>query len=986
MNDDIRYLPLVDDVYTPDEDMLLPTRFNEDTVLNEHGKKVIEMCKMCGIRIVNGRLGEISNSTMKTFVGPMGSSTVDLVLCNPKLFDTFENFHISPITEFSDHKYIEFSLKAQYDRPKVSKTSESSRLVWNDEKMNEFVDNIQKDSFSSKLQEMCEVINQNILNESQVHKAISLFSEAIHDAADPLFLKRKNNNLTEHSDPIKDKYPCWATNEWIDAKSNFRRHCDIYHRNPSEENESLMIESRRLYKNLSWQCRRNFDLDQTKKLYNARLKNAKEYWKMIKSVKRKETSNVTCEEFQKYFNDLYNPDDDFYTPDPDVVDRVRDIIDEDIIEMFNVLNVDITDEEVNHAIKELKRNKASGTDCLINELFMYSQKEFTSYITKLFNFVFDSGIFPSNWSEGLLIPIHKKGDLNTPSNFRGIVLLSVLGKLFTRILNTRLNNWAEEYGVYVEAQNGFRKERGTIDNLFILQQLINDHIENGKTLYTFFVDFSKAFDYVVRGNLWMKLLDCGVRGKILKIIMSMYECVKTCIYVEGEKSAPIYSKLGVRQGECLSPFLFAIYVNDLESNLANVDTGIQILHVKLFVLFYADDAVIFANCSEDLQNAIDEFERYCSKWKLKVNTEKSKIVIFKKGRRRLNEFWTYAGNVITISNQINYLGMVISSNGSHNKTQIRLAEQASKAIFSMQRNLNRFIGLRPSLLLELFDKLITPILHYASEVWGFHSAPAIERVHLKFCKRILSVKTSTQNDFIYGELGRMPLAKLRLINILRYWLKIVHGMKSLYVSICYQLGLKNLHERNTSGWVKSVKELLSNCGFADVWFNQGVGDIGIFIKAFKIRIKDINSQEWNARLGNSSRASFYSVYKSTIELSPYLELVKVKNHRESLCRLLTSSHTLHIESGRWNRNPTVPRERRFCFNCISKIEDEFHFVFECPLYDQLRTQLIPSYFRNRPSMYKFIDLLNCRSQKKLTGLAKFVYKANILRSQTLSVR
>ena len=532
----------------------------------------------------------------------------------------------------------------------------------------------------------------------------------------------------------------------------------------------------------------------------------------------------------------------------------------------------------------------------------------------------------------------------------------------------------------------FRKDRGTIDNLFILQQLINDHIENGKTLYTFFVDFTKAFDYVVRDNLWLKLLNCGVNGRMLKIIMSMYECVKTCIYVDGKTSSPIYSKLGVRQGECLSPFLFAIYVNDLESNLASVDTGIQILHVKLFVLFYADDAVIFANSSTELQGAIDEFEKYCLKWKLKVNTEKSRIVIFKKGRRRLNEIWTYGGNEIEISTHINYLGILISSNGSYNKTQIKLAEQASKAIFSMQKNLNRFIALKPSFLIELFDKLITPILHYASEVWGFHTAPAIERVHLKFCKRMLGVKTSTQNDFIYGELGRMPLAKLRVINIIKYWLKIVHGMKSLHVTVCYQLGLKNLTEKGSAGWVKSVKELLLNCGFADVWYNQGVGDIGLFIGMFKTRIKDMNSQEWHARLENSSRASFYSVYKSSIELSPYLELIQVKSHRESLCRLVTSSHTLHIESGRWNRNPTVPRDRRFCFHCPNKIEDEFHFVFECPLYNQLRSQLIPSYFRNRPSMFKFINLLNSRSKMKLTGLAKYVYKANVLRAHTISER
>ena len=250
--------------------------------------------------------------------------------------------------------------------------------------------------------------------------------------------------------------------------------------------------------------------------------------------------------------------------------------------------------------------------------------------------------------------------------------------------------------------------------------------------------------------------------------------------------------------------------------------------------------------------------------------------------------------------------------------------------------------------IELFDKLITPILHYASEVWGFHPAPAVERVHLKFCKRMLCVKTTTQNDFIYGELGRMPLSKLRMINIIKYWLKIVHGMKRLYVNVCYQLGLKNLNEKGITGWTKSVKELLMNCGFADVWYNQGVGNISLFVSLFKIRIKDINFQEWHTRLENSTRASFYRVYKTTINLSPYLELVYVKSHREALCRLLTSSHILHVESGRWNRNPTLPRERRYCYNCIDKIEDEFHFVFECTIYNLLRRQLIPRYYRERP--------------------------------------
>ena len=77
------------------------------------------------------------------------------------------------------------------------------------------------------------------------------------------------------------------------------------------------------------------------------------------------------------------------------------------------------------------------------------------------------------WVDGVVIPIHKKGSKNTVDNYRGITLLSVLGKLFTRILNNRLNFWAGSYDILIEEQAGFRSNRPTVDNLFVLHSIIN---------------------------------------------------------------------------------------------------------------------------------------------------------------------------------------------------------------------------------------------------------------------------------------------------------------------------------------------------------------------------------------------------------------------------------------------------------------------------------------------------------------------------------
>ena len=105
----------------------------------------------------------------------------------------------------------------------------------------------------------------------------------------------------------------------------------------------------------------------------------------------------------------------------------------------------------------------------------------------------------------------------------------------------------------------------TVDIFFVLNSLISHALNSGKKLYCSFIDFSKAFDYVVKDILWQKLLNIGVRGKMFDIIFSMYHNVRSRVKYNNCLSEAFTCHLGVRQGECLSPFLFAIYLNDIES-------------------------------------------------------------------------------------------------------------------------------------------------------------------------------------------------------------------------------------------------------------------------------------------------------------------------------------------------------------------------------------------------------------------------------------
>jgi hypothetical protein len=511
-----------------------------------------------------------------------------------------------------------------------------------------------------------------------------------------------------------------------------------------------MVAARSQYKACVRKCKLEYDKRETEKLNKAKHNNVKLYWNMLKKCAGVRQSNIPVDVFKKYFESVNNPDDHFFQPDEDVLFFIERYEQNEFKIMFQELNGQIQEGCILKAINQLQSNKSSGPDKYINEFFIHGKHILLPFLLSLFNKIFTSGYFPESWSEGYVVPLHKKGNINDESNYRGITLLSTLGKLFTRILNNRLTEWAEKYGVYVEAQSGFRSKMGTTDNIFVLHGLISHMLNNGKQLFCAFIDFSKAFDYVVRDNLWLKMIKLGIRGNMLNIIISMYSAVKSRVKYYNQISEQFQCMLGVRQGECLSPFLFAMFLNDLEDIFIDKGfEGIDVHMFKMFLILYADDIVIFANSCIELQNSLDTLYEYCCKWKLVVNSEKTKVMIFRKGGRlQSNISFSYNGNPVEIVSKFTYLGIVFTTGGSFSEAQSTLAGQATKAIFRMNKYLFKFTDISVKHRLELFDKLVSPILNYSSEVWGFIPGKSIERLHMQFCKNMLGVNPLLHEHFV----------------------------------------------------------------------------------------------------------------------------------------------------------------------------------------------------------------------------------------------
>ena len=120
------------------------------------------------------------------------------------------------------------------------------------------------------------------------------------------------------------------------------------------------------------------------------------------------------------------------------------------------------------------------------------------------------------------MPIFKTGNINDVDNYRGITLLSTLGKLFTRIINNRLTFWSDTFHIIGDTQSGFRKSCSTVDNVFMLQSVIDSCLNTKRRLHVAFIDFKKALDHMNRVCFRYKLLKSGIRGPIFNIIKDMY--------------------------------------------------------------------------------------------------------------------------------------------------------------------------------------------------------------------------------------------------------------------------------------------------------------------------------------------------------------------------------------------------------------------------------------------------------------------------------
>ena len=299
------------------------------------------------------------------------------------------------------------------------------------------------------------------------------------------------------------------------------------------------------------------------------------------------------------------------------------------------LNEDITLEEVENALKHTNSHKAPGVD-EIKASFLKNGSCLT-FLHAFYQKCLKLGQIPAQWLKSIIKPIPKPGgDPLNPSDYKGISLQSVVMKVFCCILNARLGDCLEDNDLLAEEQNGFRKERGCIDHLFSLTNIVETRRCLGKNTYACFIDFSKAFDSVNREALWYKVHhNFGIHGPFLTLLKSLYENVQSAVKVNNNLSDWFEVHNGVKQGCILSPSLFSMFINDLVHDINLPGLGIPCGDSKISTLLFADDVVILSENEQDLQKLLNILSEWCSTWGIRINPKKSKCMHFRSKRKTL---------------------------------------------------------------------------------------------------------------------------------------------------------------------------------------------------------------------------------------------------------------------------------------------------------------------------------------------------------------
>ena len=400
--------------------------------------------------------------------------------------------------------------------------------------------------------------------------------------------------------------------------------------------------------------------------------------------------------------------------------------------------------------------------------------------------------YPPDWTLQPLTSVYKgKGPEDQVGSYRAIQVGCALTKLYSMVLAARLSAFALAAGLQAEGQAGFVHGRCAADHIFVLRHLIDrarlTRCDPGRPrprLFAGFIDLAAAYDSVPRDRLMRVLADSGVSGPMLATLCGMYWDVRARPKQGSSLGPPFAVTSGVRQGDPLSPLLFNLFLDRIETWLAErvPQAGVTLLGrpTLLRLLLFADDMVLLADNTRDLQALLDALHGFCQEEGLRVNASKSEVVVFGASAWRpppTQPPFTCGGDPLPVKPEFKYLGITLHSTRGMRAATERLRAAGLRAIWGMHSRCTAYGITDFATRTRMYRALAEPVLTYGSEVWGPDFLSSLEAalhaplqvVQNDYVRHLGGVRRSVPAQVLCSESCLPPLARSWLRACGRQW-------------------------------------------------------------------------------------------------------------------------------------------------------------------------------------------------------------------------
>ena len=986
----------------------VPTRFNpDDRAVCPFGQALLNTCASTGCVILNGRqvgdgalcdarhqpapgLHPACRHTYKRGAAAAGTSVVDYCLVSPGLVPLLRGFEVGNFVHWTDHAPLKCCFvvpaAAAPSRPAAPPASPAIRWDGSAEKRQRYTELLASAPYAAR--------RQRVLLRLQIGANLAEvceeWCEVLLDAARSVY-----GVMLDGQRRLADGRPAKA---WF--KGCKAEHAALRAAMRVGDTHAAAV-AKRAFTAARRRAKRHCERVWQARMWDALRHNPRRFWTCFRGRKRLACLVENRAEADRYWRALYGSDGQRSLPEcaESAAAYASLLVNRETASGTTVLaaelNVDVSCAEVESVLSRLKPGRMAGPDGVHSELFCNAVLPpalgaqcgthlLSADLQVLLQHAFAAGRLPPAWSSAVLCPIFKKGDPNDWDNYRGIAVGSVLGKMFSMVLERRLDGFCERSGLRARGQAGFRRHRRCSDHVFVLKHLIDSAKAAGQQLLACFVDFRKAYDMVRRDLLMQTLAGAGVHDRMLNSLVSMYWQPSLVLKLGNQQQQPFVSTRGVKQGDPLSPLLFSIFFDRVEQwfeqRMEGRD-GVRLAGRLLRLLLYADDLVLLAKDRIQLQSMLGLLAEFCEEFDLEVNVEKTCVVAFgawnSRGRRRPSVFAMKGRDgsrqQVSVVPQFRYLGVVFHESRGVEAGGDALTVAARRAMWSLlSRCANSGIdslGMKT----HLFGGMVAPILNYCSEVWspallsGGRGPKRLDRVMsnqqhallFEFLRRIGGdLRQSVARVVLLREFGCRPLAHQWFMACVGMWNRVVRRraqdpddwlVLAMQESVAGAAGGKGWFAQ-FSRFARAVlgqDHALWAVDGAGVWPVVGESAASAAFHRFFFGI--LVSPGTNPRTAESSQV-VGCTYEQWFATQRFPELddsmpAKWRSHFHEmgglnkacmieLVRFRVGAHNLRNVTGRWER---MPRQQRICERCVDGcVEDEFHLTFECSAYDSLR--------------------------------------------------